>query len=242
MTWALLLLVTFIGSMVQSATGFAFAMIVVPAYVILFNSADGVLIAVILSVVMSLSHLPKLRSSIPLPILKWIALGCVVGFPVGIYIFNLVNLEMLKIMVAGFLILISIENAWRLWRGKEGEQKHNPALLSGVGFFSGILGASLAMPGPLVMAYLARTNLSKDEIRAAMISFFVFAYVTILIIQMAVIGISRDTWINSGYMIPAALFGVFAGHQVSKKINEKLFKALILFILVAAGVMILVNL
>ena len=48
MTWAFLLFVTFIGSVVQSATGFAFAMIVVPAYVILLNSADGVLIAVIL--------------------------------------------------------------------------------------------------------------------------------------------------------------------------------------------------
>ncbi len=98
------------------------------------------------------------------------------------------------------------------------------------------------MPGPLVMAYLSRTNLAKDEIRATMISFFVFAYITILIIQMAVIGVAKETWMNSAYMVPAALLGVFAGHQISKKINETLFKALVLLILVVAGAMILINL
>lgn len=242
MTWALLLLVTFVGSVVQSATGFAFAMIVVPAYVILLNSADGVIIAVILSVVMSLAHLPKLSSSIPMHILKWVALGCLAGFPAGIYIYSIIDLDMLKLIVAVFLIVISIENGWRLWRGKEGSEEHNKGLLGLVGILSGTLGTSLAMPGPLVMAYLSRTNLAKDEIRATMISFFVFAYVTILVIQIVVIGIERQTWINSAYMIPAALLGVFAGHQISKKINEKLFKALVLLILVVAGAMILINL
>ncbi len=242
MTWALLLLITFIGSVVQSATGFAFAMIVVPAYVLLLNSADGVQIAIILSVVMSLAHLPKLKSSIPLHILKWIALGCLIGFPAGIYIYSIIDLAMLKLMVAIFLIVISAENGWRLWRGKAGTEKHNKGLLASVGVVSGTLGTSLAMPGPLVMAYLSRTNLSKDEIRATMISYFVFAYITILIIQMVVIGVAKETWVNSAYMVPAALLGVFAGHQISKKINEKLFKALVLLILVVAGAVILFNL
>lgn len=242
MTWVLLLFVTFLGSVVQSATGFAFAMIVVPAYLLLLNSADGVVIAVILSVVMSLAHLPKLRHAVPVYILKWIAFGCIIGFPVGVYVFSVINLETLKIMVAIFLILISIENGWRLWHGKDGTEKHNKGLLAGVGVISGVLGASLAMPGPLVMAYLSRTKLSKDEIRATMISFFVFAYIAILIIQIAFIGVARETWINSGYLIPAALLGVFAGHQFSKKINERLFKGLILAILVIAGAVILINL
>ena len=91
------------------------------------------------------------------------------------------------------------------------------------GALSGILGASLAMPGPLVMLYLSRTNLSKDEIRAIMISFFVFAYIAILILQAAVIGVERQTWITSAYLVPAALLGVFVGHQISKKINETVF-------------------
>ncbi len=242
MTWALLLSVTFIGAVVQSATGFAFAMIVVPAYVLLLNSAAGVQIAIILSVVMSVAHMPRLKSSVPTAILKWIGMGCIAGFPVGIYIYNMLDLAMLKLMVAIFLIIISLENGIRLWRGREGTEKHHKGLLAGVGAISGVLGTSLAMPGPLVMAYLSRTNLGKDEIRATMISFFVFAYITILIGQAAVIGIEKETWVSAAYMAPAALLGVFFGHQISKKINERLFKAIVLVILITAGAVILFNL
>lgn len=242
MTWALLLSVTFIGAVVQSATGFAFAMIVVPAYVILLDSAAGVQIAIILSVVMSASHMPRLKSSIPTEVLKWIGMGCIAGFPAGIYIYNILDLTMLKLMVAIFLIIISLENGIRLWRDREGSEKHHKGLLASVGAISGVLGTSLAMPGPLVMAYLSRTNLGKDEIRATMISFFVFAYITILIVQVAVIGIERQTWVSSAYMVPAALLGVFFGHQISKKIDEKLFRAIVLVILVTAGAVILFNL
>ena len=242
MTWALLLLVTFIASVVQSATGFAFALIVVPAYLLLLGTTDVIQITIILSVVMSVAHVPKLKSKIPYAILKWLVVGCAFGFPAGLYIYSNIDLEMLKILVASFLILISLQNGWAMWQKKPAKKEYNKAALGGVGIISGVLGACLAMPGPLAMLYLSRTGLSKDEIRAAMISFFVFSYLAILMLQTAVIGIDRQIWLESAYLIPAALTGVFACHQISKKINEKLFKALILIILIITGIMMLINL
>lgn len=242
MTWALLLLSTFFASTVQSATGFAFALIVVPAYLILLGTTDVIQIVIILSVVMSLAHLPKLKSNIPFHILKWLGIGCVLGFPAGLYLYSHIDLDLLKIMVAILLILVSLQNGWSMWKQKAGQLEHNKGVLSAVGLLSGVLGACLAMPGPLVMLYLSRTTLSKDEIRATMISFFVFSYITILILQYIVIGIDKDVWINTSYLIPAALLGVFAGHQISKVINEKLFKGLILLILIITGIFMLINL
>lgn len=242
MTWALLLFATFFASTVQSATGFAFALIVVPAYLILLGSADVIQIVIILSVVMSLAHLPKLKSNVPTHILKWLGIGGLLGFPAGLYLYSHIDLDILKILVATFLILISVQNGLSMWRQKEGNLKHNKSVLSAVGFLSGVLGACLAMPGPLVMLYLSRTTLSKDEIRATMISFFVFAYISILILQFFIIGINKQVWINTAYLIPAALLGVFAGHQVSKIINERLFKGLILLILILTGIFMLINL
>ncbi len=242
MTWAILLFVTFLASAVQSATGFAFAMIVVPAYLLLLGSADAVQMTIILSVVMSLSHLPKLRSNIPMDIFKFLAIGALIGFPVGLYIYSRIDLTVLKAMVAIFVIMISAQNAWAMWQRKKPKKTKAGKTLYLTGFVSGILGACLAMPGPLVMLYLSRTTLSKDEIRATMISFFVFAYIAILVLQMVVIGIAKETWVNSATMIPAALLGVLAGHQLSKKIDERLFREIILSILILTGVMMLINL
>lgn len=242
MTWVLLFAVTFIASVVQSATGFAFALIVVPAYLLLLGTADVVQITIILSVVMSVVHLPKLKSDIPFPLLKWLALGCAFGFPIGLYIYSHIDPAMLKIMVAVFIIVICIQNGWNMFKQTQAKAGYHKVILTTTGVLSGILGASLAMPGPLVMLYLSRTTLSKDEIRATMISFFVFVYIAILVLQSVVIGVERQTWMTSAYLVPAALIGVFVGHQISKRINERLFKGLILIILIVTGIMMLINL
>ena len=241
MTWVLLIAITFIASTVQSAIGFAFALIVVPAYFLLLGTIDGVQVAIILSVVMSVTLLPKLQLDTPLYILKWLAFGCTVGFPIGLYTYNNINLTILKFLLAVFLIVICIQNGLNLFKKNLLKTKHDKITLTITGVLSGILGVVLAMPGPLVMLYLSRTALSRDEIRATMISFFVFIYIAILILQVSIIGIERETWLTSAYLTPAALLGVISGHYISKNINETMFKVLILVILIFTGITMLIN-
>ncbi len=244
MTWALLAIATFFASSVQSATGFGFALIVVPAFLILLNSADAIQIVIIISVVMSCAHWLKLRHLTPYPLLKWLIIGGVVGFPSGIAIYKTVDLNAIKMAVAAFIILISLQNGWNLFRkNNQHEAKtDNKGILAAVGVVSGILGAAMAMPGPILMLYLSRTSLRKNEIRAAMMTFFVFAYSGALIMQVSVVGIETDTWITSAILLPAALIGVYAGHLVSNKINDKLFKGLVLIILILTGIFMILNL
>ena len=241
---ALLLFITFIAASVQSATGFGFALIVVPVFLILLNSTDAIQIAIIISVAMSAVHFIKLRNIAPYHLLKWLAIGGIVGFPVGILIYNTLDLDAIKMAVAIFIILISVQNGWNMIRKKlvSGGQNESKFLQVFVGVISGMLGAAMAMPGPVLMLYLSRTTLNKNEIRAAMIAFFVFAYTGALVLQILLVGIQKETWITSAMLIPISLLGVYAGHQISKKINERLFKALVLVILIITGVFMLINL
>jgi uncharacterized membrane protein YfcA len=59
--------------------------------------------------------------------------------------------------------------------------------------------------------------------------------------QTALIGIDSETWLNAAFLIPAALFGVVAGDLISKKINQQLFEALVLMILLFTGIFMLLN-
>lgn len=244
MELALLLLATFIASSVQSATGFGFALIVVPAFLILLNSADAIQIVIIISVIMSVVHFPKLKDMAPVGMLKWLILGGIIGFPAGIIIYKNLDLQAIKMAVAIFVILISLQNGWYLIRKNSVRKTNddNKAILTGIGVISGMFGVAMAMPGPILMLYLSRTSLGKNEIRACMISFFVFAYIGALLLQVFLVGIETETWTTSAILTPAALAGVYAGHQVSKKINEKLFKGLILVILIFTGIFMLINL
>ena len=244
MELALLLLATFIASSVQSATGFGFALIVVPAFLILLNSADAIQTVIIISVIMSVVHFLKLRSMAPYGKLKWLILGGIAGFPAGVFIYKNLDLQSIKMTVAIFIILISLQNGWTLIRKNVGQktQGDNKAMLTGIGVISGMFGVAMAMPGPILMLYLSRTTLGKNEIRACMISFFVFAYIGALLLQVFVVGVESKTWTTSAIITPAALAGVYAGHQISKKIDEKLFKGLVLIILILTGIFMLINL
>jgi uncharacterized protein len=241
-----LIIVTFLASVVQSATGFGFALIAVPVYLIVLNSAAAVQVVILISIAMSLPLLFKLKHEMPKNFMKWIFLGCIAGFPIGIFMYLKMDLIAIKATVAIFIILISLQNAWQMF-GAKSSIKLNPdtiakPILSFVGIFSGIFGVAMAMPGPTLMLFLSKTNLKKNEIRAVMMAVFVFAYSGAAIMQMLFAGISQDTWMNSLMVLPAALIGVYYGHQLSKKINERLFKGLILIILILTGIFMLLNL
>ena len=61
MDFALLLLVTFFAATVQSAIGFGFGLIAVPTFLIVLNSVAAIQLVIIITLIMSCVHWPKLR-------------------------------------------------------------------------------------------------------------------------------------------------------------------------------------
>lgn len=246
--WILLLLmVTFAAAMVQSATGFGFGLISVPAFLIVMNSVVAIQLVIIITLGMSCVHWPILRGVAPGHLLKWLSLGCTFGFPLGIVVYAKFDIDTIKMTVALLIILISVINGWHLMSKETGRrqpdrQPHGPGTLMGVGVASGLMASSLAMPGPAVMLYLSRTGLNKNEIRATILTFFLFSYGGALLLQATLIGIGTQTWINALVLTPAALGGVVVGHLLSKKINQQLFEGLVLLILLLTGFFMLVSL
>lgn len=247
MDWALLIFITFFAASVQSATGFGFGLIAVSAFLILLNSAAAIQLVIIITLAMSCVHWFQLRQEVPANLLKWLSLGCLAGFPLGLLIYLELNLELLKMSIALLIILISLQNAWLLFRTqfKDNQAKTtkiNHKALVGVGIASGAMASSLAMPGPAVMLYLSRTSLTKNEVRGTILTFFIFSYGGALLLQTGLVGIPFQTWKTAALLIPAALLGVAAGHQLSHRINQQVFKALVLAILLLTGIFMLLNL
>jgi len=240
-------MVTFLAATVQSATGFGFGLIAVSAFLIVLNSVAAIQLVMIITLVMSCVHWPKLRGIAPGYLLKWLSIGCLLGFPLGILVYNQLDLDTIKVLVALLIILISAQNAWHLLRkaktpSAHGQSPYRRSTVTGVGIASGLMASSMAMPGPAVMLYLSRSALSKDEIRATILTFFLFSYGGALLLQATLIGIESQTWITAAALTPSAIAGMIAGHLLSKKINQQVFKGLVLVILLLTGLFMLLNL
>jgi len=247
MDWTYLLLATFFASLVQSATGFGFALIAVPFFLIILNSSDAIQVVIIITLITSTVHWVLIRKETPLNLLRWLFVGCILGFPLGVLIYMRLELDTLKMLIAVLIILISIHNGWQMLRNhlaahSPGSRGIKPAALTAVGLTSGMMASSMAMPGPPLMLYLSTTALDKNQIRAAMFAFFTFSYAGALIMQLIFVGVGRQSWEMSGILTPVAIIGLIVGQLVSKRISEAYFKVLVLIILLMTGSVMLLNL
>ena len=246
MDWIYLSIITFAAATIQSATGFGFGLIAVPVFLLLLGSAEAIQMVMIIILCLSMLDWIKLRGKASRALLNRLCIGMALGFPFGIIIYNMVNLPGLKAIIALVILIFSIQNLVRLLNKRQLPDRHDDKPNSGMtlftGYVSGLMSTSLAMPGPAVMLYLVHQGYEKTLIRATILTYFVFAYSGSILLQSMLVGISQATWLNSFSLVPVGLVGVMSGHYLAHKINQRLFKHLVLSILILTALIMLCQL
>ena len=238
MDWVYLSITTFFAATIQSATGFGFGLIAVPVFLLVLGTADAIQMVMIIILCMSILDWAKLRGHASRPLLLRLCIGMLIGFPFGMLVFHYVPLSGLKVIIALVIIIFSLQNLLRLLNDKQASAVPEPVdsqnkwmtILTGT--VSGVMSTSLAMPGPAVMLYLVHKGFEKTRIRATILTYFIFAYSGSILLQSILVGVSKSTWVSSLLLVPFGLVGVISGHYLAQKIDQKLFKQLVLLILI----------
>ena len=97
-----------IASILQSSTGFGFSIMATPFLLMLFLPQEAIQINIILSLIISISLILKIRKEIDFILLKRFVVGSIVGVPLGIFIFVTLNINALKLGVSLLLILLTL--------------------------------------------------------------------------------------------------------------------------------------
>ena len=245
--WLILALVTFLAATIQSATGFGFALLSVATFLTVLNSAAAIQLIIIISLVISCVLWSSLRGQAPPSLLRCLVFGSVLGFPMGIFGYLHMDLSTLKLVIAVLVLVVALQTAWQTLRyrhyAKPAGHSHSigRAMPFVIGTASGAMGSCLAMPGPVVMLYLSRTALAKQQIRATILQLFFFSYLGALLLQITMVGVDRQTWQAAFVLGPIAALGAAVGHRLARRISQTLFQWIVLFILISTGLYMLVN-
>ncbi|WP_114764211.1 sulfite exporter TauE/SafE family protein [Vibrio rhodolitus] len=238
--------ITFFAATLQAATGFGFGIIAVTAFLIIFQSTSAVQIVIIITFAMSIAHFFKIRSNVPMDLVKRLMMGCVIGYPLGSLLFYVADITMLKIAVAVLILVMTAQNGYERYRARSAANQRflpmNKRYCASVGTVSGAMASAMAMPGPVVVGYLTQCELEKNVIRAATITTSTVSYAVALVLQMYLFGVDEQTWEYSLMLLPATFAGLFFGEYISKFINPDLFKNITLVVLLISGVNILITL
>ena len=231
---------TFLGALVQAATGFGFAILAAPVFLVTMNSPSAIPILVALHVPQSLMLVPGIWHRASRWHLQRLVLGAVVGCPVGLWLFAGADVRALKLTV-GCLILAVIgllmvrEMLARRRRRGVRAASHGTAATLATGAISGAMTALLVMPGPPLMVYFMGARQGAEALRALSLSFFALCYVAVTAANIWAGGMPRASWMTVALLTPAVIAGTAAGIVLGPKLGEAGMRQAILGLLFLSG-------
>ncbi|MFH0070782.1 sulfite exporter TauE/SafE family protein, partial [Peribacillus sp. NPDC056705] len=167
--------------------------------------------------------------------LKRLIIGSVVGLPIGIIIFSVIQIHQLKLGVSLIILvltaLLMLQFRIRQTRGRDGI----------AGAISGSLTTSIGMPGPPLLLYFSGTDTQKEKLRGTTLAFYLFIYTLSLAIQVIVAGTSKTVWLSSSMALPLVFVGLLLGQRLFKVINQRVFQIFTYVILIFTGVYMLME-
>ncbi|WP_404469239.1 sulfite exporter TauE/SafE family protein [Sutcliffiella horikoshii] len=229
------ILIILIASVLQTSTGFGFSILATPFLLLLFEPSEAIQINLILSLIISIALLMKIRNDIDVGILGRFVAGSVTGLPIGIVIFLLIDIDRLKLAVSLIILVLTVMLVLKF----RIIQKKKRDLF--VGGLSGLFTTSIGMPGPPLLLYFSGTNTVKEKLRGTTLAFFLFIYLVSLVIQIIFVGTNKTVWVSSLWGLPLVFVGMYLGQLLFKWINQRIFRIFTYIILIFTGIYLLVE-
>lgn len=225
----LFIILILVSSILQTSTGFGFSILATPFLILMFDVREAIQINLLLSFVISLALVAKIRHDVNWNYFKRLVVGSVVGLPIGIGIFLVANMTVLKMVVAILILVLTILLIlqYRIRQSAGGDFV--------IGGLSGVFTTSMGMPGPPILLYFSGTGLAKEALRATTLAFYLVIYALSFIVQFAFAGTNQVVWLNSLYALPIVIAGLIIGEWLFPKINQHYFRLLIYVLLLFTG-------
>ncbi len=235
--WAGLAATTFAAALFQAASGFGFAVLATPLFMLLVEPARAVQLVIIVTAALSVIVLPGLHRAIAPRLLLRLTLGSLAGLPLGLIAFRYANPTVVRAIVGTVIIAFAaLLAASRRRLRRRAPIGVRPSFDLAAGAVSGAATALIGMSGPPVLMYLLLAGASPTTTRATLLSFFALAYGATLALHVVTIGVSAPTWLAAGVLVPFALLGGLAGRSLGDRLGSEAFATLAIGLLAAAGV------
>jgi uncharacterized protein len=227
-----ILFAVFLGSVVVGAAGFGSAAVAGAIMLFWFIPLSAVPILNSASLTTQLISLAQLRKS-----LRWrggvpLIIGGLLGMPLGVLLLQRADPDAFRF---GFGIFLVCWSGYLLMRPELQLKSAGPLADAAVGLTGGVTGGAIAFPGAFPAIWCALTRRTKDEQRGTIQIFILVTQTCTLVYLLARGLVSRDFMADYLTMLPAIMIGTFVGVHLFTRINEVLFRRLVLLLLLTAG-------
>jgi uncharacterized protein len=229
---------TFAAAFVTGLSGFAFGLVAAAVWLQALAPAQTTALIVAYALIVQGYAVLRLRKSVMASRLWPFIFGSAVGVPMGLALLNVLAAGHLKLGIAVTLILFSLYNLFRpkmpsvSWLGRPGDGV--------VGVLNGVLGGATGLAGILVVIWSSLRGWPPNEQRAVFQPTAVVTFAMCLAAFGSTGLISGEVVRLFAFGLPALLLGTIAGWALYGKLDEAMFRKVVLWLLLASGISLLV--
>jgi uncharacterized membrane protein YfcA len=174
----------------------------------------------------------KLRHTLSWRTVAPFIIGGTIGVPIGTMLLTYVNPGYLRGGVGMLLVIYSI---YGLAKPAFKPRTVGAKADGSIGFLNGVLGGLTGLPGFVITVWCQMRGWTKDEQRAVFQP-VILAGMTVIAISLSVTGaITTDTLKLYVLGLPALLTGLWLGFQLYGKLDDAMFRKLVLLLLLCSG-------
>ena len=220
------MLCIFAAAFLQSITGFGLVIIAAPLLMLFYEPKAVVLMMACLAFCSNFWQGMFVWRDAEKKTVFWLLAGTLVGQPLGFLVFKAISPEGLKLVVGVFLLVSVVVMQWL--RVRIALCPRNSVV---TGVASGLMAITTGMGGPPLILYTAYSPLTALQLRATCILFFLFSNVCSLATYFLGGTELKAAFMESLWLLPGIFAGIGCGHLVFKHISQKLFRRIILVML-----------
>jgi uncharacterized protein len=166
--WAGLAATTAGAALLYTLTGFGFAVLAAPLFLLFVDPPRAIQLVIIISTVLSFVALPGLWRAIAPGLLLRLGLGSLAGLPLGLVAFRYADPVVVRSLVGATILAFAALLGWRRRRGAgefPGPFGMKPGIEIATGLVAGAATALVGMAGPPVLIYLLLAGAPPRTVR-----------------------------------------------------------------------------
>ena len=220
---------------VNGLAGFGTALFALGFWLQVLPAAQAVAMVVVMSVVSGLQGLWVVRGEIrrnPGRLARFL-LPALLGIPLGVTLLSVVSATLLKIAIAGFMLLYG--GFFLARRSLPRFERSTPVLDSLVGFAGGVLGGAASLSGALPTMWCAMRPWPKGETRAVLQPFNVVVLALTALLFFLNGLYTSETLVLMAIALPVTLIGAQLGLSVFRRLGDEQFRVLLIVLMFTSG-------
>jgi uncharacterized membrane protein YfcA len=237
-SYGLLCVGVFAGAFVSGLAGFAFSAVAGAILLHVRPPTEAVPLMMACSTVVQGASLVALRNNISWQGSLALVIGEILGIPPALYLLQHVETWTFRV---GFGVFLAVYSTYMLFRPavahvRQIQSRRRDAM---VGFAGGFVGGLTAMPGALPTIWCDLRGLPKDQQRGLVQPFIAAMQLLALLLMISRRTLPTGMLADFVISLPALLAGTVAGVAMFGRVNERVFRRVVLAVLLVAGLLLL---